>query len=475
MNNKTLFSFILLLVACKSYVIGSAQPTLPLFSNEQLTEIQALMNENSSNITHSEFNESSSLGEPYTCTQRHITVVKSGTLTTHIRTHTGEKLFTCTQCGKSFSRNSILINHIRTHTGEKPFTCTQCGKSFAQKNNLITHTRLHQIKKHPIETETLPCTDKNGNFLTTTAIQDNNPPPSTKTSSSLIFACTQCDAVYIRQDHLIAHMYHHTGKKPFKCTMCHKSFTRSGYLTVHMKHHTGEKNYKCTVCNKSFTQKSTLSTHMNIHTAKKSLSCIFCNALFTQKGNLKTHLMRMHPNKNNDSSALASNQNSVVIIPPINHNIDEELYPCIICDRSFTQEGLLTVHMRQHETIRPYVCKYCNKSFIQMSSLLSHEITWHTNNPLYRKTLQKQPLMSTTEDCNDSMHTIENEQQPMITDNPCLENISQEMENTPTHFMEKSTLIPDKDTQKNHPHSLLYTHLLQLLETDTLTHDKSIV
>src|SRR3989338_9609507 len=62
MNNKTLFNFFLLLVAYESYVICSDQSSLPLFSNEQLTEMQALMNENSSPRTaHSEFNKSPSL------------------------------------------------------------------------------------------------------------------------------------------------------------------------------------------------------------------------------------------------------------------------------------------------------------------------------------------------------------------------------------------------------------------------------
>ena len=49
-------------------------------------------------------------------------------LTTHKRTHTGEKLYECSDCQKKCSNQSNLIEHKRTHTGERPYECSDCKK-----------------------------------------------------------------------------------------------------------------------------------------------------------------------------------------------------------------------------------------------------------------------------------------------------------------------------------------------------------
>ena len=60
----------------------------------------------------------------------------------------GVKPFMCKVCNRGFSRSDHLTTHIRTHTGERPFVCAMdgCNRKFARSDELNRHTKIHARK-----------------------------------------------------------------------------------------------------------------------------------------------------------------------------------------------------------------------------------------------------------------------------------------------------------------------------------------
>ncbi|XP_040293559.1 gastrula zinc finger protein XlCGF26.1-like isoform X1 [Bufo bufo] len=235
-----------------------------------------------------------------------------------------DKIFTCIDCGKCFTQHDALLIHQRAHVEEKSYPCSNCGKFFKKKSNLIQHQKIH------------------------------------------------------------------TGEKPFLCSDCGKSFTRKADLIKHQRIHTGEKPFPCSECGKCFTQVSALIRHRRFHSDGHHIR----NTLEDQLILSRDSKIQDKPERFAGENASFANTQPVLQDADIIGNLSfrkdgspdqsdfaacgttpksDKIFPCLECDKLFTQYAKLLTHQRSHTGEKPFSCSYCGKSFTEKSNLIQHE------------------------------------------------------------------------------------------------------
>ena len=104
------------------------------------------------------------------CNKCNFTSEHSSTLTAHLETHTGEKMYRCNQCHFSSVWASNLRAHLKIHAGDNPFACITCDAIFFTSGELKQHCKIH--------------------------------------SSDKAFACTLCSAEFARNYYLNRHFFY---------------------------------------------------------------------------------------------------------------------------------------------------------------------------------------------------------------------------------------------------------------------------
>ncbi|WWC72261.1 uncharacterized protein I206_106223 [Kwoniella pini CBS 10737] len=167
-----------------------------------------------------------------------------------------------------------------------------------------------------------------------------------------------CDKAYFKPARLAEHELTHTGERPHKCPECGQSYLRASHLTAHMRTHLSAdaKPFKCERegCDKAFWTATHLKRHEDTHDKAEVYPCHVCDQTFT-----KAHLLREH--------------HALVHMPE-----GTKVFQCPHegCDKSFNMKAHLRAHEKTHDSNR-YTCSHPSHgtdcpSFPVWSALQNH-------------------------------------------------------------------------------------------------------
>ncbi|XP_029164724.1 zinc finger protein 567-like isoform X2 [Nylanderia fulva] len=213
---------------------------------------------------------------------------------------------------------------------------------------------------------------------------------------SIKYECTQCKTLFDSKENLALHQKtaQHSSNPAEENIEVQESFEKletqsseQDYSTTTMKEDSSAAIYMCERCDKHFESKQEYELHMKLVHELQRFTCNVCNKAFTNQSNLTMHMATHEQTKSNKGfpcdicGKVLNHPSSVVYHKEAEHN-NGRRFVCNKCNRSFKHKQLLQRHQLVHSDDRPYVCKSCSASFKTKANLINHQST-HTGEKRY--------------------------------------------------------------------------------------------
>lgn len=258
-------------------------------------------------------------------------------------------------------------------------------------SEVVDESSHPQILEGEVDAESLIERDT-GSVYGSVEVLDEHFAPSSKEKRVDKHFCTYCNKGFQYESALKKHLFVHTGLKPHVCDECGKSFSQKINLSIHRRIHTGEvpvKKYSCSVCDKKCIRLSELKIHLKTHWKKLPHACTLCTERFADITNYYEHIKSQHKTEISLQECIdmiAQNENAELIVQGDEDTItvDDGMYRCAVCLKTFKTEKLLKKHKRKlHPKV--FVCASCPRQFLY-KSLLDKHARVHTQEKPYKCT-----------------------------------------------------------------------------------------
>ncbi|XP_006816930.1 uncharacterized protein LOC102801975 [Saccoglossus kowalevskii] len=281
----------------------------------------------------------------------------------------------CTTCSKAFYLPEDVTIHMKQHVGKNVIKCLICKMKFRNKDELSTHqaTDDHiQLQKWEAKSHELQVTSRKEcmNKVTKLVMVDGK----------CRYRCNICQSV-LGSKGVQAHIYSHTGDRPFKCPMCEQTYKLREDLNLHIKCHLGIKEKKCPHCDFSTVRSGCLKRHIDaIHNKgqEKNFICEICGARFYSSSLLKTHTQShtgVRPFTCPYKGCIYAGRHKVELRYHMDTHTGERLFLCDMCGYGGKTKHALTKHRRTHSGEKPFKCDFtgCDYASTVCSHLKRHK------------------------------------------------------------------------------------------------------